>query len=111
VGARPLNFTVRRLVVRSVTLRIEHDPAPRAQSEPYRYRIYQGDRLVARYWHDFRGDEHGLEFLDGTSVGCPVGRVTDFLMGGGPEPLRLSTAAVNYLASRLTIVGGVRESR
>jgi hypothetical protein len=58
--------------------------------------------LVARYWHDFRGDEHGIEFLDGRSEEWPVGRMVDFVTGGGPEPLGLSDAAVAYLIQKLS---------
>jgi hypothetical protein len=67
----------------------------------YEYEIFDGTRLVARYWHDFRGDDHGIDFVDGRSEQWPVGRMTDFLTGGGPHPLRLSAAAVAYLAEKL----------
>lgn len=66
----------------------------------YEYEIYDGARLVARYWHDFRGDENGIDFIDGRSEQWP-GRVSDFLTGGGPYPLGLSDAAVAYLAESL----------
>ena len=33
----------------------------------------------------------------------PVGRMTDFLTGGGPRPLGLSDSAVAYLAKKLAI--------
>jgi hypothetical protein len=62
----------------------------------YRYLIFAGDRLVARYWHDHRGDEHGIEFVDGRLDDWPVGRMTDFLTG-------LSDAAVNYLRAKLSL--------
>jgi len=68
----------------------------------YRYLIFAGDRLVARYWHDHRGDEHGIEFVDGRRDDWPVGRMTDFLTGGGPVPLGLSEAAVNYLRTKVS---------
>lgn len=67
----------------------------------YRYLIFDGDVLVARYWHDHRVDEHGIEFVDGRTEPWPVGGVTDFLVGGGPRPLRLSEAAVVYVAQKL----------
>jgi hypothetical protein len=41
-------------------IRIEQDDT--SEREPfgqYTYRIYVGDRLVARFWHDYRGDDHG----------------------------------------------------
>ncbi|WP_250626078.1 hypothetical protein [Pinirhizobacter soli] len=78
---------------------IEQDPA-RDSLGNYRYRIYKDGALVARYWHDFRGDEHGIEFVTGKSDSWPVGRMTDFLEGGGPEPLTLSERAVAYMDQR-----------
>jgi hypothetical protein len=77
--------------------RVEHADARRESFGEYRYRIYQDDRLIAYYWHDYRGDEHGIEFVTGSAESCPVGRMTDFLEGGGPKPLRLSELAILYL--------------
>ena len=67
----------------------------------YNYRIYNDSQLVARYWHDYRGDDHGIEFVNGSSLSCP-GRMTDFIEGGGPEPMSLSERAVMYLDQHLT---------
>ena len=67
----------------------------------YNYRIYSGTRLVARYWHDARGDEHGIDFLNGTKESWPAGKMIDFIEGGGPQPLRLSAEAVAYLKEQL----------
>ena len=83
-----------------MNFRIEHADSKRAPSGSYNYRIYEGDRLIARYWHDYRGDEHGIEFVNGTSESCPVGRMTEFIEGGGPKPLTLSTRAVAYLKQK-----------
>lgn len=83
-----------------VTFRIEQDQASRESFGDYRYRIYDDRRLIAHYWHDYRGDDHGIEFMDGTSESCPVGRMVDFLEGGGPKPLALSARALAYLASQ-----------
>ena len=47
-----------------------------------------------------RGDEHGIEFTDGRSEGWPVGRMIEFIEGGGSEPLRLSERAQAYLKKR-----------
>ena len=69
--------------------------------EPYWYNVLCGDRLVAKYWHDHRGDEHGLVFTDGTEEDSPVGQMTDFLKGGGPLPLALSDEAQAYLRKKL----------
>ncbi|MBI2480217.1 MAG: hypothetical protein HYV60_16770 [Planctomycetia bacterium] len=84
-----------------MSYRIEQDDSFKRQSfGEYTYRIYDGDRLIARYWHDYRGDEHGIEFIDGRSEGLPVGRMIEFVEGGGQEPLRLSDRAVAYLKER-----------
>jgi len=79
---------------------IEHDQSSRESFSDYRYRVYEGNRLIAYYWHDYRGDEHGIEFADGTKESWPVGRMIDFIEGGGPKPLALSARAVAYLAAR-----------
>lgn len=76
---------------------IQADPAPRESFGDYRYRIFCNGRLVARYWHDFRGDEHGIDFVGGKSVEWPVGRMVEFIKGGGPEPLGLSSRAIAFL--------------
>jgi hypothetical protein len=52
---------------------------------------------VARYWHDYRGDDHGIEFSNGESESCPIGRMIEFVDGGGPKPLTLSAKAIAYL--------------
>jgi hypothetical protein len=61
------------------------------------YRIYKDGHLIAHYWHDYRGDEHGIEFINGENELWPVGRMTDFIEGGGPKPLTLSERAVTYI--------------
>jgi len=63
----------------------------------YVYSIFKDDRVVAKYWHDYRGDEHGIEFKNGSRISWPVGRMTDFIEGGGPKPLSLSAKAIAYL--------------
>lgn len=86
----------------AVGYRIEQDDSRRRASfGAYTYRIYDGDLLIAKYWHDHRGDEHGIEFTDGRSEGWPVGRMIEFIEGGGPEPLRLSERAQVYLKENL----------
>lgn len=67
----------------------------------YEYEIFDGTQVVARYWHDFRGDEHGIEFADGRAEEWPVGRMVDFLTGGGLSPLMLTAAAIAYLERRV----------
>ncbi|WOS41259.1 hypothetical protein [Xanthomonas rydalmerensis] len=75
--------------------RIEQEPGRDAFGS-YGYRVYKGNQLVARYWHDYRGDDHGIVFVNGKSLSCP-GRMTDFITGGGPEPIALSEQAATYL--------------
>lgn len=84
---------------KGMAYRVEQDPN-RDSSGNYRYRIYKDEALVARYWHDFRGDEHGIEFVNGISDPGPVGRMTDFLEGGGPQPLALSERGLAYMDKR-----------
>lgn len=82
---------------------IKHAASNRESFGKYRYNIYKDGRLVARYWHDYRGDDHGIEFLNGTTDQWPVGRMVEFITGGGPEPLELSARAVAYLNSKLDL--------
>ena len=84
-----------------MTYSIELANPKRKPFDEYRYEIHNGDRLVARYWHDFRADDHGIEFVDGPNESWPVGQMTDFLKGGGSQPLRLSDAAIAYLNQRI----------
>ena len=79
--------------------RIEQESG-RDASGNYIYRIYSGNQLVARYWHDYHGDEHGIEFVNGKSQACP-GQRADFITGGGPEPLALTERAATYLDREL----------
>jgi hypothetical protein len=87
-----------------VNLRIEQEKTQRPLPGEYRYRIYNGEQLVARYWHDHRGDEHGIEFINGKKEGWPIGRMVDFLEGGGPQPLVLSNRAVSYIRGQLNVL-------
>ena len=79
--------------------RVTRDPADGRHGAGFL--IYADDRLVARYWHDHRGDEHGIELVDGRRVDGPEGRVTDFLEGGGPQPDSLSRRAEQFLDEHL----------
>jgi len=80
-----------------LNLRIEQDTAQRESFGPYTYNIYEGDQLVARFWHDYRGDEPDIELFVGRKRDWPFARMTYFIEGGGPEPLRLSDRAIAYL--------------
>lgn len=80
---------------------IQADNDKREDFAEYRYRIELDGELVANYWCDFRGDDHGIKFLDGTAVSWPVGSVTAFIQGGGTQPPRLSDAAIAFLAERV----------
>lgn len=76
---------------------IDQLDSPRESFGPYRYQIFRDGELVATYWHDFRGDEHGIDFVNGASEPWPVGRMIEFLVGGGGQPFRLSPRAIEYL--------------
>jgi hypothetical protein len=80
---------------------VRHRDTTRHSSENYEYDILDGQQVVATYWHDFRGDEHGTEFSDGSTEVGPAGRVGDFISDGGPNPLALSDAALEYLSAKL----------
>ncbi|MAG92775.1 MAG: hypothetical protein CMJ48_03370 [Planctomycetaceae bacterium] len=69
----------------------------------YEYEILKGSSIIAQYWHDYRGDEHGIKLADGTTEDWPVGCMTDFLHGGGPEPVTLSPAAIEWLTQRVAL--------
>lgn len=75
----------------------------REKREPfglYRYKIIAGDRNVAIFWHDYRGDEMGIKINSSQAEKeVPFGKSSDFLTGGGPQPLGLSTEAIKYLNS------------
>jgi len=79
--------TMRGMEADGATYRIEQDDSSKRESfGNYTYRIYKDDRLIALYWHDFRGDEQGINFLNGTNEQLPFGRESEFIEGGGPEP-------------------------
>lgn len=80
---------------------IEHAERQGKPFGDYRYNIFKDGRLVARYWHDYRGDDHGIEFISGESDDLPVFRMVEFLTGGGPQPLGLSERAIAYLNQKL----------
>jgi hypothetical protein len=84
-----------------MTYRLEPDESPRQAFGEYRYVIYKGSVLIARYWHDHRGDDHGIEFASGASESWPVGRMVEFLEGGGGRPIILTARAVAYLDEKL----------
>ena len=85
-----------------LAFRIEQDDSDGRESfGPYTYRIYDGDRLIARFWHGYRGDDHGIDLLAGTKCDWPFGRFTEFIGGGGPEPLCVTERGVSYLQSCL----------
>ena len=88
---------------------IEYSKDKREAFDNCSYLIYEDGRLIARYWHDFRGDEHGIDFLNGYTDDWPVGRRSDFVQGGGPEPLILSERAVAYLKQKTGEHAAARE--
>ena len=78
-------------------------PRPRdpAAASNYEFDILEGDRVAARYWFDFRGDDHGVVFNDGREVWLQC-RCGEFVTGGGdPNPLLLTPMAIAWLESEL----------
>lgn len=49
-----------------MSFRIEQSKADREPFGKYTYHMFEDGRLIAYYWHDYRDDEHGIEFVDGT---------------------------------------------
>jgi len=84
-----------------MTLKIEQVRSSRRSFDEYRYNIYDDELLIARYWHDYRGDDHGIDFVNGTSEFWPVGRMIEFVEGGGPKPLVLTGRAISYIEQKL----------
>ncbi len=80
-----------------MTYRIEQLTQTRGSFDPYKYHIFKNNKLIAEYWHDFCGDEHGIKFKNGFNQGYPVGKVIDFLNGGGSSPITLSPKAIDFL--------------
>jgi hypothetical protein len=80
---------------------IQRSDKPRESFAEYEYQILSDGKIVAKYWHDYRGDDHGIRFNDGFTEECPVGHMTDFITGGGPQPLGLSENAIAYLKKKL----------
>ena len=79
---------------------IERSQDERKPFGPYRYRILKDDAEFAEYWHDYRGDEMGIRLHSSEhEEDPPFGKCSDFLAGGGPQPLALSRKAVEYLKS------------
>ena len=62
--------------------------------------LIDGESIIAHYWHDHRGDEHGIDFVKNGPSEFPFNSTLDFLEGGGPEPLRLSIRAIEWLTMR-----------
>ncbi len=80
-----------------MTYIVQHAQPERDSSGNYLYKIFRNDKLIANYWHDFRGDDHGLEFTNGIKKNSPLGSMINFLSGGGPKPLSLSAGAIAFL--------------
>ena len=67
--------------------------AGRESSEPfsnYLFAVSRAGRKVAELSHDYRGDEHWMRVPGGPWMTLPNG----VIVGGGPQPLALSSAGV-----------------
>lgn len=77
---------------------IEHISEVRESFGPYRYRIYVNGIEFALFWHNHRGECEGVRHVaSGREEDPPFGMCSDFLSGGGTEPLGLTKAAQEYL--------------
>ena len=76
---------------------IRHAETERRDFGNYEYEILDRGNLIARYWHDSRGDDHWLRFVGGTEDVLPSGSMTAFISGGGPTPLSLTDSAKKLL--------------
>lgn len=77
---------------------VEQIQEPRESFGPYRYRILKGDVEFAIISHNYRGECEGVRILStGREEDLPFGMSSEFLTGGGPYPLDLSSAAKKYL--------------
>ncbi|MDD2926391.1 hypothetical protein [Rhodoferax sp.] len=79
---------------------VERDSSSRESFGPYWYLIYEDGCLIARFWHDYRGDDNGIVFTSGAEENNPLGSRADFIGGGGPQPLVLTKQAIKYLESK-----------
>lgn len=59
-------------------IEFSQDASRRQKFGGYDDSIFKADRLVARYWHGYRDDEHEIEVVDGHSQNWLVGRMADF---------------------------------
>lgn len=75
---------------------IVQPPDPRDSFGAYWYEVYRNDHLVAHVWHDYRGSESGIRFVDKRKSTWPFINVVEFLTGGGSQPLALTEAAEQY---------------
>jgi hypothetical protein len=64
-----------------MNFKIEHAKTERNSFGNCMYNIFRDGKLDAYYWHDYRGDEHGITFLNGKNETWPVGRMIDFIEG------------------------------
>lgn len=78
--------------------RIEQKEERSAQSfGNYEYEVFENENLIAIYWHDYRGNEHGINFIKGKKISSIPSTMPDFLLGGGPQPHELSEFAINFI--------------
>ena len=80
-----------------VSYRIEMNGTCLESFDGFEFNIYKDDTLIAKYWHDERGDDQEIEFINGVKESHPIGRMIDFINAGDLEPMSLSEKAVEYL--------------
>ncbi len=80
---------------------VEQD-SERSSSGSYHYHIFINGTEVAEFTHDYRGDCESLVIHStGHKEDPPFGRVSDFISGGGPQPLSLTVNAIKHLEKLL----------
>ena len=85
-----------------MNFKVEHSQEKRKPSESYRYIISYEGKDFAVLSHDFRGEVTGIKVIkSGYCELPPFASCADFLTGGGPEPLGLSSMAIKYLEKLL----------
>ena len=81
-----MNFTVKAVTTK------------RESFGPYKYAIYLDGIEKAIFTHNYRGEVERIQVLEtGFNEDPPFGMCSDFLTGGGPEPLGLSSNAIEYM--------------
>lgn len=91
-------------------LSVEQIDETRESFGMYRYRILDRDQEVAVFSHNYRGECELVRTTDGYEEDPPFGMSSDFLTGGGPEPLGFTKKAKKYLETLLQDHGSAQQT-